>query len=201
MVMTRPVRFIGVSGSWKTRLAVVMVTTSLNMPQILSVTTLVLFSRANSDAVIRKAKHPGNSNMPMPKSVPFMSNSLESPSKRAGNPSTGIAKTRMLRNMTGARKNIEENGFAVAGFRRRRICVRDHRKPEEQAEDMTRMNPRTWKEVSPATIMTTPKVMIVMMMTSRHEICSRPNKNANSRTKPSADDLHMAGDELVRDEL
>jgi hypothetical protein len=45
----------------------------------------------------------------------------------------------MLMNMTGARKKMEENGFAVAGLRRSRIWVKDQRKPDEQAETMTRM--------------------------------------------------------------
>jgi hypothetical protein len=98
----------------------------------------------------------------------------------------------MLMNMTGARKKMEENGFAVAGLRRRRICVRDQRNPEEQAEAMTRIKPRAWKAASPATIMTTPRVMIKMMTTRRHDGCSRRNKKAKIRTNPSADDLHIA---------
>lgn len=143
IVTRRPVKLIGVSGSWNTMFAVVMVTTSLKMPQILSVTTLVRFSRANSEAVIRNARHPGKSRIPIPRRVPSFSNSLEKPSMRAGKPSTGTARTNKLKNMTGAKKNIEENGFAVAGLRSRRIWVNDQRKPDEQADDMTRMKPRT----------------------------------------------------------
>ena len=59
----------------------------------------------------------------------------------AEKPSTGIARISMLMNMTGARKKMEENGFAVAGLRRSRIWVKDQRKPDEQAETMTRMKP------------------------------------------------------------
>jgi hypothetical protein len=94
--------------------------------------------------------------------------------------------------MTGARKKMEENGFAVAGLRRRRIWVNDHRKPDEQADAITRMKPRAWKAVSPATIMTTPIVMMEIMNTRRHEGCSRRKRNAKIRTKPSAEDLHIA---------
>lgn len=52
-----------------------------------------------------------------------------------------MARTNKLMNMTGARKKMDEKGLAVAGFRRRRICVSDHRKPDEHADDMTRMKP------------------------------------------------------------
>ena len=192
IVTTNPVRLIGVSGSLKTRLAVVMVTTSLKMPQMLSVTTEVRFSRANSELVMRKARQPGKMRMPTPSAVPFWSKRRTRPSCRALKPSTGTARTKMLMNITGARKKIEENGFAVAGLRRRRICVSDQRKPEEQAEAMTRMKPKAWKAVSPATIMTTPTVMIAIMRTRRHEGCSRRKRKAKMRTKPSADDLHIA---------
>jgi len=41
IVMSRPERLTGVRGSWKTIAAADMVMTSLNMPQILRVTTLV----------------------------------------------------------------------------------------------------------------------------------------------------------------
>ena len=192
MVIIRPDIFIGVSGSWKTRLAVVIVTTSLKIPQILSVTTLVRFKRANSDAVIINARQPGKSSMPVPKRTPFVSKRWERPPARAEKPSTGIARMRRLKNMTGARKKIEEKGFEVAGLRRRRICVKDHRKPEEQAEDMTKMKPSASNDASPATIMTTPTVIISIMITSRQEGCSRRKRKANKRTKPRADDLHIA---------
>ena len=100
----------------------------------------------------------------------------------------------MLMNITGARKKMDEKGLAVAGLRRRRIWVRDQRNPEEQAEAITRMKPRAWKAVSPATIMTTPTVIIAIMRTRRHEGCSRRKRKAKMRTKPSADDLHIAVD-------
>jgi hypothetical protein len=174
-------------------LAVVIVTTSLKMPQILNVTTLVRFSRANSDDVIKKARQPGKSRMPMPRAVPFASNRFERPSPNALKPSTGTARTNKLTNITGARKNIDEKGFAVAGFRRRRIWVSDHRKPDEHADAITRMKPSASNAVSPATIMTTPTVMTSIIKTSLQDGCSRRKRNAKIRTKPRADDLHIAG--------
>lgn len=164
----------------------------MNMPQMLSVTTEVRFSRANSEDVIRNASTPGNKRMPVPSAAPFISKRCARPSLSAGNPSTGTAKMIKLKNITGARKKIDENGFAVAGLRSRRIWVRDHLKPDEQADAMTRMNPRAWKAVSPATIMMTPRVMMEIMNTRRHEGCSRRKRNAKIKTKPRADDLHIA---------
>lgn len=192
MVTTSPVKLIGVSGSLKIKLAVVIVTTSLKMPQMLSVTTLVRFRRANSDEVMRKARQPGKIRIPTPRRWPFISNNLDRPAERAENPSTGTASTKRLRNMTGARKKMEEKGFAVAGLRSSRIWVKDQRKPDEHAEDMTRMKPKAWKAASPATIITTPTVMMRMIITSRQDGCSRRKRNANMSTKPSADDLHIA---------
>ena len=58
---------------------------------------------------------------------------------------------------------------------------------------MTRMNPRALKDVSPATIITTPAVIVAMMRMSFMEIASRRNTKANVRTNASEEDLHMAG--------
>lgn len=107
-------------------------------------------------------------------------------------PSIGIAIIKRAMKMTGARKRIVENGFEVAGCRRRRICVNDHLKPDEQEDVMTRMNPRALNAVSPATIMITPTVMVPMTPTSLQDGCSRRKRKAKRRTKPRAEDLHIA---------
>lgn len=70
--------------------------------------------------------------------------------------------------------------------------MRDQRKPEDAAAVMTRAKPRTLKDVSPATIRTTPAVMVVIMARSFQEGFSSRNRNANIRTKPRTDDLHIA---------
>jgi hypothetical protein len=124
--------------------------------------------------------------------LPFASMRVWKPSKRAGKPSTGIARRKREPNITGARKKIEENGFEVAGLRRRRICVRPQRKPEKNAADITRMKPRAEKSTSPATIITTPPVMVAIMATSRHDGDSRRKRKANNNTNASEDDLHIA---------
>lgn len=94
--------------------------------------------------------------------------------------------------MIGARKNTVEKGFEVAGFRMSSICVKDQRKPDDAAAVMTKINPRTLNEVSPATIRTTPAVIVVMMAKSFQEGFSSRNRKANIRTKPRTDDLHIA---------
>ena len=94
-------------------------------------------------------------------------------------------------NMIGVRKKRVEKGFDVAGWRRRRICVRPHRKPEKKAEAMTRVKPRALNAASPATIMMTPTVMAVMITMSLMDGVSSLNRKAKRRTNASADDLHM----------
>ncbi len=94
--------------------------------------------------------------------------------------------------MTGARKKILLNGLLVAGFRRRSICVRAHRKPEKKAAAMTRTKPRALKSTSPATIMTTPSVIVAMMRISLRDGDSRRKRKAKERTKAREDDLHIA---------
>lgn len=84
------------------------------------------------------------------------------------------------------------NGLLVAGLRKRRICVRAQRKPEEKAAEMTRTKPRALNAVSPATIMTTPIVIVAMMRINLTDGVSRRNRNAKRRTKASEEDLHMA---------
>ncbi len=71
--------------------------------------------------------------------------------------------------------------------------MRPHRKPEKKAADMIRMNPIVLKLTSPATIITTPPVIVAIMPTSRQEGVSSRKRNANRRTKASAEDLHIAG--------
>lgn len=87
----------------------------------------------------------------------------------------------------------------MAGLRRRRICVKAHRKPEKKAADMTRMKPRMEKATSPNTIIITPRVMVEIMATSRQEGDSRRKANAKRRTKAREEDLHIAreGNALV----
>ena len=169
-----------------------MVMTSLKMPQMLSVTTDVRFSRANSADVMQKARTPGNSSRPIAWMVPFAAASIPKPSLRDLNPSIGIARIARLTNMTGARKKMLLNGLLVAGFRRSRICVSAQRKPEKKAEEMMRKKPRAWKAVSPATIMMTPIVMVAMMRISLTEGVSRRNRKAKRSTKAKAEDLHIA---------
>src|SRR2546421_12714804 len=94
-------------------------------------------------------------------------------------------------NMVGARKKIVAMGLEVAGWRRRRICVRAQRKPEKNAPVMTSTNPMALNSVSPATIITTPAVIVAMMAHSFQEGCSRRKRNANSRTKAREEDLHI----------
>jgi hypothetical protein len=94
--------------------------------------------------------------------------------------------------MTGARKKIDENGLEVAGLRSRRIWVSDQRNPDDAEADMTRMNPRASKAVSPATIMIMPTVIVVIMAASFQEGFSRRKRKAKRRTKPRTEDLHIA---------
>ena len=99
------------------------------------------------------------------------------------------------RNITGARKKIPLNGFDVAGLRSRRIWVRDQRKPEKKAEEMTSIKPRAENSVSPATIIITPRVMVAMMNISLMDGVSKRKRKAKTRTKARAEDLHMASKE------
>ena len=184
---------MGVRLSWNTSPAAVMVTTSLKIPQMLNVTTEVRCSRANSEAVMRKANIPGKSKMQMPKKTPLASTSTFRPCPRALKPSTGMAMIARLRNMIGARKKMLLKGLLVAGLRRRRICVRAQRKPEKKAAAMTRMKPMTSNAVSPATIMMTPIVMVAMIRMSLTEGDSSRKRNAKESTKARDDDLHIAG--------
>lgn len=84
------------------------------------------------------------------------------------------------------------NGLLVAGFRRRRICVRAQRKPEKKAEDIIRINPRALKRVSPATIMMTPTVIVAMIRTNLIEGVSSRKRKAKMRTNARDEDLHIA---------
>ena len=169
-----------------------MVTTSLKMPQMLSVTTDVRCNRANSEAVIQKASTPGNNNITTPKAVPLISVRVWKPAFSGPKPSIGIASNARLRNMIGARKKILLNGLLVAGFRRSKIWVKAQRKPEKKADEMMRMKPRMLKAVSPATIIMTPIVMVAMIRMSFIEGVSRRKINAKRRTKAKAEDLHIA---------
>jgi hypothetical protein len=94
-------------------------------------------------------------------------------------------------NMTGVRRKRVEKGLEVAGWRSRRIWVKPHRKPEKKADAMTSVKPSALKAVSPATIITTPTVIVAMIMINFIEGDSRRKRKANSKTKARADDLHM----------
>jgi hypothetical protein len=60
IVITNPAKLTGVSLSWKMMPAALIVTTSLNMPQILNVTTEERFRSANSEEIMQNASTPGN---------------------------------------------------------------------------------------------------------------------------------------------
>ena len=97
-----------------------------------------------------------------------------------------------VRNMTGAKKKMLLKGLLVAGFRNRRIWVKAQRKPEKKADEMISTKPSALKAVSPATIMTTPMVIVAIMRISLIEGASRRKRKAKSRTKANAEDLHIA---------
>lgn len=88
---------------------------------------------------------------------------------------------------------MDEKGFEVAGCRMSNICVSDHLKPEDAAEVIINRNPTRLNDVSPATIMTTPIVIMVIMPANFQDGFSKPNRNANNSTYASTDDLHIAG--------
>jgi hypothetical protein len=94
-------------------------------------------------------------------------------------------------NMMGVSKKRVENGFEVAGWRSRRIWIKPHLKPEKNADAMTSVKPSALKAVSPATIITTPMVIVAIMMMSFIDGDSRRKRKANKSTKAKADDLHM----------
>lgn len=89
---------------------------------------------------------------------------------------------------------MELKGLEVAGLRRRRIWVRAQRKPLKKAAEMTRRKPGRLKETSPATIITTPRVMVAMMAVRRQVGDSRRKRKAKRRTKAREEDLHIAKD-------
>ena len=72
--------------------------------------------------------------------------------------------------------------------------MRPQRKPEKKAADMTRMNPSVENLTSPATIITTPRVMVAIIATRRQDGTSRRNRKAKMRTNAREDDLHIAKD-------
>lgn len=185
--------------SSKTCPAVTIVTTSLNMPAMLRVTTLVRWRSANSEAVMQKAIKPGKRRIKGPRSLPFLSINSPRPTRRFIGPSTPEAIINKLQNIIGAKKKILENGFDVAGFRNSKICVSAHLKPEKKAAEMTRMKPKGEKSTSPDTIMTTPNVMVAMMRMSFQEGISRRKRKAKRRTKAREEDLHIAGEKLAFD--
>ena len=192
MVTARPAKLIGVRGSWKTIPAAVMVTTSLKIPQILSVTTEVRCKSANSEDVIRKASVPGNTRIQKLEKTPLASASVARPSTSFTGPSMGMAIKMRVRNIIGARKKMLLKGLLVAGFRRSRICVKAHRKPEKNAAAITSMKPMASNAASPATIIMTPMVMVAIIRTSLREGDSRRKRKANMRTNAREEDLHIA---------
>lgn len=135
---------------------------------------------------------PGNKTMAAAFKTPSLAASSASLSPRGPKPSTGIAMINIAINMTGARKKIDEKGLDVAGFRRSKICVSDQRSPERAEASITRKKPIGTNFASPATIITTPTVMTVMIPTSFQVIFSSRKMKAKIKTKANADDLHMA---------
>jgi hypothetical protein len=87
---------------------------------------------------------------------------------------------------------MDEKGFEVAGFRKRRICVSPQRNPEKNAADRMRMKPMVENATSPATIMRTPNVMVRMMRISFQEGVSRRKRKAKRRTNMRVEDLVIA---------
>lgn len=191
IVTARPEMLIGVRGSWKTIPAALMVMTSLNIPQMLKVTTDDRLRSANSAAIMQNASTPGNMRSRIARRRPCSDTRILTPLAVAVGPSTGMAIRKRDTNMIGVRKKSVEKGFDVAGWRSRRICVRAHLKPEKNADAMTRANPTALKAASPATIIITPTVMVVIMMMSFIEGVSSLKRKANRRTKASAEDLHI----------
>lgn len=94
-------------------------------------------------------------------------------------------------NMIGAMKNMVAKGFEVAGCRRSKIWVKAHRKPEKNEADMARAKPKAWNDVSPATIIRTPRVMVRIMRMSLREGFSSRKRKAKTRTNIKTDDLHI----------
>lgn len=101
--------------------AAVMVTTSLKIPHMLRVTTLVRCKREYSDVVIQNARHPGNMRSRMEMKLPFLAARSERPPRSALGPSAREAMVKRLTNMMGERKKSVANGLLVAGCRKRRI--------------------------------------------------------------------------------
>ena len=130
--------------------------------------------------------------MPTPSAMPFCSTNLLIPFAREPKPSTGMAMMNRARNITGARKKIPLKGLLVAGFRSKRIWVSDQRNPEKKDAAITRIKPRALNSVSPATIITTPTVMVAIIKTSLIEGVSRWNRKAKRRINAKAEDLHIA---------
>ena len=197
IVTNRPLTLMGVNGSSNTMPAAEMVTTSLKIPQMLNVTTDVRFNRANSEDVIRNASTPGKSRIAIPSTPPLCAVKAVKPLPRATSPSTGMAMIPRVKNIIGARKKMLLNGLLVAGFRSSSICVRAQRKPEEKAEEIIRIKPRALNAVSPATIMTTPTVIVAMMRINLIEGVSRWKRKANRRTNAREEDLHIANENCV----
>lgn len=146
---------------------------------------------ANSEEIMQKARIPGKISRKTANRPPRAAARAWKPAMISKGPSTASAMTIREKNITGVRKKRVENGFAVAGWRRRRICVRPHRKPEKKADAMTRINPTALNAVSPATIMTTPTVIVAMITINLTDGVSRRKTKAKRRTNASADDLHM----------
>ena len=193
IVTSKPEILIGVKGSWKTIPAAEIVITSLKIPHMLSVTTEVRCSNANSVEVRQNANVPGNSKSNMPRMDPFSAVNLAMPSASAEKPSMGMASSASERNMIGVRKKILLKGLLVAAFLNSKIWVSAQRKPEKNAELMIRRKPRASNAVSPATIITTPTVMVNIMRQRVIEGDSRRKRKAKRRTKARAEDLHIAG--------
>src|SRR5436190_22842575 len=111
MVTMRPDTLTGVRRSWKTTPAALIVTTSLKIPQMLSVTTEDRWSSANSEEIMQKAIVPGKIRKNMALKMPCSVMRSATPLAISSGRSTESEITPKETNMMGVRKKRVENGF------------------------------------------------------------------------------------------
>lgn len=180
-----------VSWSPNTTPATPIITTSFKMPQTLNVTTEERCSSANCANTIQNARHPGRSSSEIAvDALPHVSLNAYRPSIISCGSSIEIDIPINVINTTGLRWNSIETGFDVAGCFRIKSWESAHRKPEKNADPVTRAKPGRLNVTSPRTIITSPAVITAMISASRRDGLSRRNRNANSRIKTRVDDLH-----------
>jgi hypothetical protein len=72
-----------------------------------------------------------------------------------------------------------------------RNCVKVHLRPEKNADEITKANPMALKDVSAATIITTPTVIAAMTKVSLIDGVSKRKIKAKRRTKARENDLQI----------